>query len=347
MLYRLVFLLFVTTSVVKLISADDEPCATTVNGHGVCIDIDKCPIIVKQPGNIPPRDAMDCGHGNDKVCCPYQVSTHRNSHLLTRNICGSPQDPAHDQQVARVNEFPWMALLVYNSETRPYQCGGSIITERYILTNAACVTHELSRVRVGEHTLSTARDCQSYMGAEFCAPGHQEFDIEKRIPHEFYESSDLAHNIALLRLSESIDLSRANVMPVCLPLAQSLQVMPLDGKRMTLIGWPLVGKFSQADSLHKMQVIVVSNEECELLYQNAKLQSYLDGQYMMCASGSEPYPCRGNAGGPLALAVPLRGRPHYVQWGVASHGSNSCVGPPEVYVRVTSYMGWILNNIQP
>lgn len=41
--------------------------------------------------------------------------------------------------ITDIGEFPWMVLLLYNN-TRKYGCGGALISRRYVLTAAHCVS---------------------------------------------------------------------------------------------------------------------------------------------------------------------------------------------------------------
>lgn len=109
------------------------------------------------------------------------------------------------------------AFLTYSGNKRDFSCGGSIINERYILTAAHCVTglggRSLVGVRVGEHDISTVKDCEPSNGFTpgYCAPPVQDFAIKKVIPHPGYVGTrparnlELQNDIALIRIDGKIN----------------------------------------------------------------------------------------------------------------------------------------------
>ncbi len=54
-----------------------------------------------------------------------------------------------------------------------------------------------TKIRLGEHTLSTVEDCSPGI----CAPRFQEFSIVKAIPHQLYKNFSY-HDIAILIMDQ-------------------------------------------------------------------------------------------------------------------------------------------------
>lgn len=42
-------------------------------------------------------------------------------------------------EITKIGEFPWIVLLKYETFGRPFLCGGSLISDRFVLTAAHCV----------------------------------------------------------------------------------------------------------------------------------------------------------------------------------------------------------------
>ena len=72
-------------------------------------------------------------------------------------------------------------------------------------------THILPRikVRLGEHNLNTNPDCpEDFIDSSECADKYKEFGVEMEVTHAYYEPKTLYYDIALIRLTENVTMSR-------------------------------------------------------------------------------------------------------------------------------------------
>ena len=120
-------------------------------------------------------------------------------------------------QESEENEYPWMAAISDPQESQ--FCGGTLIASQWVLTAAHCMfkdaegtqpqTAEDIRVVLGEHDLLDS--FESKIPTKVVR-------VAQIINHPSYAPTTSDNDIALLKLSESADLS--TYTPACLPNTQ-------------------------------------------------------------------------------------------------------------------------------
>ncbi|XP_071528878.1 chymotrypsin-like elastase family member 2A isoform X2 [Panulirus ornatus] len=135
---------------------------------------------------------------------PRGKSTTRN----TRNTCGRRNTRIINGQVTKPNEYPWQVWVVtFWSDGRAASCGGSIISNRWVMTAAHCLSRSVRirsiRVTVGAHDRLNPG---SHGGYNVYAAAY--------VIHWGYRFPSF--DIALIYLQRPLTFSRS-VGPVCLP----------------------------------------------------------------------------------------------------------------------------------
>lgn len=205
-------------------------------------------------------------------------------------------------QATEVNEYPWITLLNIVRNGKSYRCGGSLIASQWVVTAAHCVFQQddvtvasgsMITVILGEHDTSTQLESKI---------PRKEVKVTQVIPHGI--PLDMENDIALLKLSEKIDLN--TYTPVCVPKSGD----DFTGKTGWTYGWGRVSTNGlKPPTLQEVAVKIVSDQTCQAAFDAFNLKfnvpyTQIITSSMVCAGGvGGKSVCKGDSGGPLSLAV--------------------------------------------
>jgi secreted trypsin-like serine protease len=112
----------------------------------------------------------------------------------------------------------------------------------------------------------------------------------------------------------------------------------------TVAGWGIVNVTTGAasDILLKVDLPIISNEDCEEVYQK-RYAGLRVAKNKICTQSPEGKDgCKGDSGGPLMYS-----NSRYIVIGIVSTGASSCDSIiPAIYTRVASYVDWIEKTVE-
>ncbi|XP_006884565.1 PREDICTED: serine protease 48-like [Elephantulus edwardii] len=260
---------------------------------------------------------------------------HQTVHLwLLGMLCGRPTYTSRivGGMDAAEGHWPWMVSVRMGSE---HICGGSLISERWILTAAHCLT--------ATWTFLTYTVWLGTTDADYLSQGLQHY-VSQIVIHPNHK--DKTADIALLKLYSRVTFTSL-IRPICLPTISNQVTIP---KSCWVTGWGKTDEYSDIDvspTLQELEVAIIERKVCEQLYN--PVGTFLPGvepvikNDMICAGGIKGMKdsCKGDSGGPLACYIDHV----WIQIGVVSWGSDCARSLPGVYSSVLYYQRWINETI--
>ncbi|XP_058123160.1 CUB and peptidase domain-containing protein 1-like [Anopheles ziemanni] len=240
-------------------------------------------------------------------------------------------------QDARPGDWPWHVAIYdgKNTKTPTYACGGSIISEYFVLTAAHCF-QEPNPVRysfkTGVHLLNSDIDTINYALFEIII--HPKFDRK------------LYNDIALLRPENKIVFKSTNVWPICLwsEEANVINVLQVSG---ISVGFGFNENHEVSNLLQQAAMNLTARQRCiEMMPDHLDYLAQDEGK--ICAVGKESGSsvCSGDSGGGLYYANDkvwyLRGIVSAGARKDLGNGQTSCdTSLPATYTDVAKYRPWI------
>lgn len=317
----------------------------STNQDGTCMARDKCKIIESNSDNYQICGSNCC---KDFICCPdpdYEKLT------ISEQACAKLRNSPYSRiqnvilnynntqkcnntirsntELVASNEFPHMAILGYETinKTTVWQCGGTLISDQFILTAATCLNSEYGQVkfvRLGSMDIKNneTNNCR------------ENYDIIKRISHPDYNPISKFNNIAIIKLLNNVLLT-PNIRPAC--LSDSDDITTKD--TIFAIGY-------QNSTLSRVNLISSSYEKCKALLEENMNETFLDGysdEIQFCAESQTKTQdsCTRLPG----CSIQIQHSKYYNMIkvvGVSSY-EQSCKFPNStgVYTRIYPYLKWI------
>ncbi|KAL7039772.1 hypothetical protein ACKWTF_000108 [Chironomus riparius] len=258
-------------------------------------------------------------------------------HTINVDQCDVSQGLIIGGMNSKPGEFPHMVAIGYKgpySRIVSFRCGGSLISERFVLTAAHCKKAERENatlVRIGDLNLYVEEDKLPEL----------DISIDQFIVHECYDLRKQKNDIAVVRLTRDAPLGKF-IRPACLMTPNTI----LQNNKVVATGWGLtiVHSYQTSDILQKVDLSLIRNEKCTEILDDT---GYSIDNSQLCAGelqgGKDT--CQGDSGGPLQI-VSNSNKCVYIIVGITSFG-RSCglKNSPGVYTKVSAYLDWIENKV--
>jgi hypothetical protein len=294
------------------------------------------PPLTKEP--LPPvsypqcRDSSGvCYTGEEKLSCGLPTEqVERRDDLRTAKIVNGSN--------ASHGAYPWtVGMYLQHRGKLMFFCGGSLITNKYVLTAGHCLQSPGGR-------RTPKRKIRLILGGHdrrIDSPHQETRSVRQIFVHkEIHLKTDFDNDIALILMDRPVKFTDY-IRPVCLPEYDR----SYDHEDTTIVGW---GKLSNdfdgptADILQEARVPIIQQKKCR---EETRYSDHEITNNMLCAGYDTGLrdACKGDSGG--AMVWTPEEQNFYTQIGIVSWGEGCAQeGYPGIYTRVGKYLDWIIET---
>ncbi|XP_039758877.1 serine protease snake-like [Pararge aegeria] len=280
---------------------------------------------------------------SEKKCVEY-VSEMLKRQEQSKLGLSDPNVTIINGKVVKEAEYPHMGALGWWTNSVPrkivFLCGGSLISDRFMLTAAHCTY--CVRKYIEQPVPYLVRLGSRYLES-LTHEAPEDVRIRNVIKHPRYKSPRRYYDIALIQLDKIVRFTKF-LQPACLSTSQ---YSASSNNKFTATGWGSVQATS--DKIHLIDI-----DKCNYLLKKLHIRLWNGvAAHQLCAGelNGNTDTCKGDSGGPIQqklISSPSQGTIHRIL-AVTSFGPTKCTTKhvPGVYSNVSYFAKWIERIVWP
>ncbi len=248
--------------------------------------------------------------------------------------------------LASITDVPWQVGILgapaddsdldnpYGSAWGNQFCGGSIISEDWVVTAAHCVVDENGGVvQPPLWVFAGSADLYDFSG-------DHEYLVDEILVHPQYGGGS-GYDIALLHVADTLPLDGTTMAAIALPIAEDGDFWPNYGDEVLVSGWGDTGAEYPTD-LYSTTLDVLAEPHYEVCGDYQDYEWNPATEICVGIDGGGQDTCQGDSGGPYAINV----NGTWTLAGVTSWGEGCALaGYPGFATRVTAMLPWIAEQV--
>ncbi|KAJ8719347.1 hypothetical protein PYW08_011522 [Mythimna loreyi] len=234
---------------------------------------------------------------------------------------------------AAPGSHPHMVAMTNGVVVRSFLCGGSLITQRTVLTAAHCIAAVLSGGSLSSGLRVT-------VGTNNWNSGGQTYTLQRHVNHAQYNANTIKNDIGVLITASTVALSnQVRTVPITYAFIGG-------GVASRVAGWGRIrAGGSLSATLLELTATTLTGADCVQRVQRASVELNVrappvDPNIEVCTFHSAGFgTCNGDSGSAL------RRVDNGQQFGIVSWGFPCARGAPDMFVRVSAYQSWLSVNV--